>query len=386
MSPVSPVSPLRWMQRQLQLFGGMLTRPVATLQTIARDGAPAWLPVALYLVVTMLVQLKVLLRLWFLLDEGGETIFRRIREAILDDADTDALLLAISIAVLVAAAHFLRTSGERVRHVRAAAAACWLLVPLIVLKCIGGALQAAGFDQWWLPHEAVDSMAIVVGKQVSWLRFTVKCLVAYGPSLVMGALLIRAWARPSSPPSSAPAADALTWVGSGAATVSLVALVVAATISAVQASDRIRPLQAGDALPDVALRKLDESGVAKGKVKLSSFQGKVLVLDFWASWCTPCKRSMPELSKLSDELGPRGLVVLGVNREPSEPKEAAAALAQIKPTFASVIDDRFYGDKIGLTTLPTSYIVDKKGIVRHLHLGYTEIDIVRTEVEALLAE
>lgn len=178
----------------------------------------------------------------------------------------------------------------------------------------------------------------------------------------------------------------MTIVGAGVVGGAFAALLVASTVSAVQASDRIRPLQGGDALPEAALRKLDENGVSKQKVKLSSFRGKVLVLDFWASWCTPCKRSMPELSQIQDELGPRGLVILGINREPSSPQDAAAAWGRIDPSFDGVIDERGFGDRIGLTTLPTSYLVDKKGVVRHLHLGYTEPAIVRAEIEALLAE
>jgi cytochrome c biogenesis protein CcmG, thiol:disulfide interchange protein DsbE len=378
----------------LRLFGGMLTRPLATLSTIVRDGAAAWPPIVVYVVVTILLQLKVLLRLWFLLDDGGATIGRRIRDALIDDADTDLALLGGTVVVLAILARVMqRSNSAAVSPARAAVAAVWLLVPLIVLKCIGGALQAAGVDLWFLPHEAVDSMAVVVDKHVSWLRFTVKSIVAYGPSVVMGAALVWSWRTSTSTSSSSSSSSAgstptgsLALAGAGVVGVALAALLVASTISAVQASDRIRPLQPGDALPEVALRKLDDKGVSKQKVKLSSFRGKVLVLDFWASWCTPCKRSMPELSQLQDELGARGLVILGVNREPSSPKDAAASWAKIHPSFEGVMDDRYFGDKIGLTTLPTSYVVDKKGVVRHLHLGYTEPSILRGEIEALLVE
>lgn len=376
--------------RTLRLFGGMLTQPLSTLRSIAHEGAPAWPPIVAYVVITALIELKVLVRLTFLLDEGGATIARRIREAIVDPADTDAvLLLAVAVTLgVLARVLAARAALAGVTPSRAAVAGVWLLVPLLALKCVGGALQAAGVDLWFLPHEAVDSMAIVVNKQVSWLRFAVKCVVAYGPSLAMGVFLVTSWLRAAGQPSPAPLAGVRTRLGLALFTLAFVGLTASAGVSAVRASDRIRPLQAGDALPEVALRRLDEKGVSKkDKVKLpAAYSGKVLVLDFWASWCTPCKRSMPELSRLQDELGPKGLVVLGVNREPADPKDAAEAWTQIRPTFEGVMDDRFYGDRIGLTTLPTSYVVDKKGVVRHLHLGYTEIDIVRAEVEALLNE
>lgn len=389
----------------LALLGGMITRPLSTLRSIAaasslREGAPLWPPLALLLVITTFIQAKILTRLLFLLDEGGATIAKRIREAIVDDLKTDAAVLAGTLVLLVLLARVL--SKGRVKPSPALAAGVWLLVPLIVLKCIGGALQAAGVDLWFLPHEAVDSPVVIVDRHVSWLRFVVKCAVGYGPSLALATALVWSWRRDGSSdggsaddaaaselavPAALHARAVRARVGLAVVVVAVASLAITSTISAVMAGDRLRPLQAGDALPEAAFRLLDGEGVSKKKkIKLSSFQGKVLVLDFWASWCTPCRRSMPELSALHEELGPRGLVVLGVNREPSDPAAAAAALKQIAPKFDSVIDERFYGDRIGLTTLPTSYLVDRKGVVRQLHLGYTEPALVRAEIEALLSE
>jgi thiol-disulfide isomerase/thioredoxin len=224
-------------------------------------------------------------------------------------------------------------------------------------------------------------MAVVVGRQVSMFRFVVKCATSYGLPLAYALALVATWKRPLQ-------AVPLKRLRIGAAAVvgAFVLLLAGAVTSSVKYADRIRPTTPGDALPDTKLHRLDEYGKSKEAVHLASFQGRVLILDFWASWCAPCRRSMPELSQLQTELKDRGLVVLGVNREPEDVKAASKAVADIKPAFDCVVDDRFYGDKLGLTTLPTSFIVDKKGVVRFLHLGYTDLPIVKAEVEALLAE
>ena len=175
-------------------------------------------------------------------------------------------------------------------------------------------------------------------------------------------------------------------LGLGIVALVLVGFTAFTVVDVVRHADRIRPVLPGDTLPEIALRELTVDGVSKKKIALQSFTGQVLVLDFWASWCNPCRRSMPELSVIYDELKDKGLVVLGVNREPQDPKAAAKALRDIAPHFQSVIDDRFFGERLGLTTLPTSYVLDRKGIVRHFHMGYVEPAQIRGEIETLLSE
>src|SRR5690606_11061601 len=76
---------------------------------------------------------------------------------------------------------------------QAAMATTYLLVPLTILKALGGVLALAGLDLWWMPHSAVDSWAIVVNGKVEMGRFIVKCLVSYGSGLVVLLLwLVRA--------------------------------------------------------------------------------------------------------------------------------------------------------------------------------------------------
>ena len=67
-------------------------------------------------------------------------------------------------------------------------------------------------------------------------------------------------------------------------------------------------------------------------------------------------------------------------------EDARAAWKALAPSFDSVVDSKGLGERVGLTSLPSSYIVDKSGTIRHLHLGYTDPAKLKAEVEALLAE
>ncbi len=381
----APITMGRRLRSALFDVGGMLIAPFATLRSLLeRERRALWPPLTLYLIVLALAEAKVLLRLAFLAPEGGSVVLHRLRDALWQPARTDLFVLGIGAAVLALLARL--ASQGRVRPASAAELAPWLLVPLFVLKALGAALSGFGLELWWLPHSAVDSGAVIVDRHISWLRFAIKCGVAYGPSLVLALGFVATLAR-AREPGEAPAVGALRRnVGAGLIALVMAALVTGASVGVSAHLARIRPLLPGDEVPELALRRLDALGVDTSRVKLERLRGKVVILDFWASWCAPCRRSIPELSALSSELRDRGLVVVGVNREPEAPDRARAALLELKPSFDNVLDDHGYGERLGLTTLPTSFVLDKRGVLRHLHLGYTEIAVVRAEVEALLAE
>jgi thiol-disulfide isomerase/thioredoxin len=361
---------------------GMFTSPVRTLRAIARDGANVIAPIGFLLLAVVLVEAKQLQRFLLLLSDGGMVIVHRIRDDILvADLRTHGALIVGAAVVAALLAQVL--SKGKVKPQRAAIASLYLVVPLSALMCLGAFCDGVGLGAWWMPHYPVDSMVVVVGREVSWLRFVVKCVVTYAIPLGIGLTLVP-WLR--TPVDVAALSGTRRRIGVVVALVVVALGATGAVVSSIKYHDRIKPITPGDALPDAAMHRLDEFGVQKEKVKPSMFVGHVLVLDFWASWCAPCRRSMPELSKIYDEHKQDGLVVLGINREPEDPVAARKALKEIEPSFDCAIDERGYGERLGLTSLPTSYIVDKHGVVRHLHLGYTEPDVVEAEIKALLAE
>ena len=117
--------------------------------------------------------------------------------------------------------------------------------------------------------------------------------------------------------------------------------------------------------------------------------GRVVMVDFWASWCAPCKASFPAYSRLQARLAARGFVIIAVSVD-DNPGAFASFVSRLKPAFATV-DDRKHAlvEAVQVPTMPTCYLVDRRGIVRFVHAGFrgeqTERELA-TEIEALLAE
>jgi peroxiredoxin len=119
----------------------------------------------------------------------------------------------------------------------------------------------------------------------------------------------------------------------------------------------------GQRAPDFSLPTL-----AGGKMSLASLRGKVVVIDFWAQWCEPCKKELPQLEKLAKEF--KDVVILTVNLDKS--KDNAQRLAnQLGLTVPVLLDPAgSVAATYDLPKMPTSFLVDKKGIVRYVHEGF----------------
>ncbi len=147
-----------------------------------------------------------------------------------------------------------------------------------------------------------------------------------------------------------------------------------------QAAD-IKP---GAAAPNCKLALLDGSAAKD----LAQFKGKVVYVDFWASWCGPCAQSFPFMNKLQGDLKPKGLEIVGVNLD-EEPGEANAFLAKTPARFTVMADASGQcPQEFGVKAMPSSYLIDRKGVVRQVHLGFkpSEASQLREQVQSLLDE
>lgn len=125
-------------------------------------------------------------------------------------------------------------------------------------------------------------------------------------------------------------------------------------------------------------------------VSLSDYKGKVLVVDFWASWCRPCKEGYPFLLELFDQYSDKDFSVLGINLD-EEVSNMTNFLKKLgkEVKFKNISDSE---SKIGniykVEAIPTTLIIDKKGKVRYSTLGYNpdEKSKFKSEIEALLNE
>jgi len=157
------------------------------------------------------------------------------------------------------------------------------------------------------------------------------------------------------------------------------ALLLAAAFALAPTAFAIEP---GEKAPDFKAAKLEGSG----SLGLSDYRGKVVYLDFWASWCAPCLKAVPALETLREEFPASKFQIHAVNVDKKK-KKALKFLAKQSIGYPSVSNPR--GDipgKFDLETMPSSYLIDQKGVVRYVHKGFRDgdLDVIRKEVARII--
>ena len=135
----------------------------------------------------------------------------------------------------------------------------------------------------------------------------------------------------------------------------------------------------GQSAPDLKLPDMDGR-----EISLEKFKGKIVLLDFWASWCNPCRMTMPVVEKLSKEYSD-DMIVLAVNMQ--EPKDVVEKYA-----FEQAINSQILLDKNGTASaaygayaIPMQFLIDRAGIVRHIQTGFSSrmASQMRMQIESL---
>ena len=156
---------------------------------------------------------------------------------------------------------------------------------------------------------------------------------------------------------------------------------VAPGLRAVRAED-VRA-EEGHLAPDFALNTLDGK-----KIRLSDLRGKkVVLINFWATWCPPCRLEMPTMQQIYSEHGKRRLEILAVNIEPDAKEEIRDFVKELRLTFPILLDpDMAVTRKYRLFGLPVSLLVDREGVIRAKEVGYHDWTTKesRRQVESLL--
>jgi thiol-disulfide isomerase/thioredoxin len=116
-------------------------------------------------------------------------------------------------------------------------------------------------------------------------------------------------------------------------------------------------------------------------LKLSALRGKVVLVDFWASWCEPCKKELPLLDKMAPRLRARGIEIVAVNID-DDKKKADDFLKSHNLHLVAVTDkDKRIVGKYEPPKMPSSFVVDKGGVVRAVHGGFEPGDEAKLEAE-----
>ncbi|HVU18201.1 MAG TPA: TlpA disulfide reductase family protein [Candidatus Didemnitutus sp.] len=140
-------------------------------------------------------------------------------------------------------------------------------------------------------------------------------------------------------------------------------------------------LKVGDAFP--ALKGVQADAA------LPVTAGHVTLIDFWASWCGPCKSSFPVYSRIQSDYAKDGLVVVGVSVDDSD-AAYRTFVRRLAPTFVTAVDARHeLAAHVEVPAMPTSYLLGRDGRVRYIHVGFHGAETekqIRREIESLLAE
>lgn len=139
-----------------------------------------------------------------------------------------------------------------------------------------------------------------------------------------------------------------------------------------------------DKAPDFALQDINGN-----KIALAGLKGKVVYINFWASWCLPCKEEFPELNKLAEKYKDSDFIMLAVNidKVKSNMDDFLSKMPLPSKNMIILLDSKAaVVSSYNARAMPTSFIIDKEGVIRYIHLGFNEKDPEKwvKEVESLL--
>jgi cytochrome c biogenesis protein CcmG, thiol:disulfide interchange protein DsbE len=130
--------------------------------------------------------------------------------------------------------------------------------------------------------------------------------------------------------------------------------------------------------PDFTLPQLDGQ-----QLQLSSYRGKVVLLDFWATWCVPCREEIPHFIELQDKYRDKGLQIIGISMDDG-PDPVKAFYQQFHMNYPVVMGDAKTGELYGgVLGLPIAFVIDRTGRITSKHIGATRPEVIEKEVAAL---
>lgn len=134
--------------------------------------------------------------------------------------------------------------------------------------------------------------------------------------------------------------------------------------------------------PDMDLQLKTDTG----NIKLSNYKGQVIYLDFWASWCIPCRKSFPWMNSIQKRYAKMGFKIIAVNLD-QEQEEAKAFLDKLPAHFTVAYDPEGISAKLfKVKGMPTSYLIDRSGKIVSSHIGFREkeIPMIEQKIKKLL--
>lgn len=118
---------------------------------------------------------------------------------------------------------------------------------------------------------------------------------------------------------------------------------------------------------------------------LSDFRGRVVILDFWATWCPPCKAEIPHFIELYNEYKDKGLEIIGVALDLNAEKVVRAFAEENGITYTLLLGEKEVSDLYGgIRSIPTTFVIDRKGEIRKKYVGYRDKEVFEKDIKELL--
>ena len=261
---------------------------------------------------------------------------------------TDSLVVDLGI-LIVSSIIIWVASGRRREAGRAFDLACVAVLPLLFVELAASVVVYAADLE--LPPGAMIGLSAL----------------AYAWTGVLVALAVIEGRRPTRSVATTKAGYLLV--------VLALAGIAAQTIWLVRHPDRVRPMQNGQAAPQLALPKIDAGGALGAIVTLAP--GKITILDFWATWCSPCLRAMPKLDAFTRKHPEVAVMAIAID----EPADARAMFDERHWSPMLLAGDRETSERYGVESIPHTVLIDREGVVRRVFRG-GDVDLER-EIQLL---
>lgn len=146
------------------------------------------------------------------------------------------------------------------------------------------------------------------------------------------------------------------------------------------ASVAIAQVKVGDPAPAFAIKTIDGKNLS-----LANYEGKVVLLNFWATWCGPCQTEMPRFIRFQREFGAKGFQVVGISMDDSN-APVRTFISKLKPNYPIALGNAKVAESYGgILGLPITLLIDRKGRIAKRYEGAVNLDAMQHDVERLLA-